>query len=116
MPEAPPRPCSFPGCGELVTGHVSQCAVHRAMQDRTAGSARARYGRGWQDLARAWLKRHPFCVFCGAPASQVDHISGDKKDRRPSNLRSLCSPCHHRRSWRDHQVGGAAARRHYDRQ
>lgn len=42
------------------------------------------------------------CVLCGATANQVDHIipycDGGSDD--PSNLRTLCGPCHSARSRR----------------
>ena len=31
------------------------------------------------------------CQICGAPATEIDHISGSSND--PSNLRALCKPC-----------------------
>ncbi|MDP1609694.1 MAG: HNH endonuclease [Sulfuritalea sp.] len=31
------------------------------------------------------------CQFCGAPATEIDHIEGSSND--PSNLRALCKPC-----------------------
>lgn len=52
----------------------------------------------WPQTRRLVLARdHGRCVFCGAPATDVDHID-DPNDHRTSNLRALCQPCHMRRT------------------
>jgi 5-methylcytosine-specific restriction enzyme A len=53
----------------------------------------------WQAIRRRHLARQPLCEGCSGvvPATEVDHIvpikSGGAK-RDPSNLQSLCRPCH----------------------
>lgn len=32
------------------------------------------------------------------PATEVDHIDGDNTNDDPSNLQSLCKPCHSRKT------------------
>lgn len=99
MPELPPRPCSFPGCPELVYDRRPLCATHRRIPTSSyQGSSSAVYGPGWNHFARQYLRRHPSCAFCGGQAEQVDHIDGDKRNRREWNLRPLCAPCHRRRT------------------
>lgn len=51
------------------------------------------------------------CVFCGAPANQVDHIFPDGP-HVPENLRSLCQHCHMQRT---QQQAVEARRRRYNR-
>ena len=40
MPEAPPRPCGQPGCGELVIGSDHCCEEHRRDQHRAIDALR----------------------------------------------------------------------------
>jgi len=89
MVSKPLRPCAVPGCPELVT---DECVRH----PRTTGASSGAYDADWAVLAKAYLRVHPWC-WCGARASEVDHIipvrmGGAKYDLR--NLRSLCHPHH----------------------
>lgn len=57
---------------------------------------RAQLPRDWQRIRAAQLQRDNHrCVLCDAPATDVDHY-GDPDDH--TRLRSLCSPCHKRRT------------------
>jgi len=39
--------------------------------------------------------RKPYCENCGAKKNlQIDHINGDRSNNNPSNLQTLCRPCH----------------------
>ena len=67
-------------------------------------SARKRgYDRDWEKLRAYHLAGSPLCVFCLRdgklmPANVVDHIKPFRDDWSlrldPSNLQSLCKPCH----------------------
>ena len=57
----------------------------------------------WKRLSAAHLKANPLCVFCKErgitkQAEQVDHVipctDNPVLQRDPTNLRSLCAPCH----------------------
>ena len=76
-------------------------------------SARARKqdGRGSPYDRREWrdrispdkLRANPLCEECEAhgkvvPAREVDHIDGNPENNDPKNLRSLCAPCHSRKT------------------
>jgi 5-methylcytosine-specific restriction enzyme A len=116
MSRAALQPCPVPHCGVLTRG--GRCRRHRAEQDRARGTARERgYDAAWQELARDWLLRFPWCgqradgrlyaehsrcvrrglrVLAGA----VDHIrslrdGGARLD--PANLQSLCISCNTRK-------------------
>ena len=56
---------------------------------------------GWTALRRACLQRDGWtCADCGGLANNVDHViprALGGRDELP-NLRSLCGPCHHRRT------------------
>lgn len=104
MPVRAPRLCR---CGHRVAhGALCPCerraeAERKARFDKGRPSAAARgYDADWRKLRAAHLKAHPFCVRCGAPARDVDHIEGVRKApaRRldPTNLQSFCTPCHSR--------------------
>lgn len=61
MPFAARRPCTWPGCSQLVQ-QGSRCDQHRRLQEQQRGSASARgYGRKWQQASAAYLRAHPLC-------------------------------------------------------
>lgn len=116
------RPCTWPGCGNLVQS--GRCAKHRQQADRELaerrGSASARgYDHDWELARRVYLAAHPFCeiaVKCnGLPlhrrvATAVDHIvpisrGGARLD--PANLQSACWACH---SWKTVTLDGGFGR------
>jgi 5-methylcytosine-specific restriction protein A len=109
MPTRPLRPCTSPGCPELVkSGRCARhLAAHYKSQDARRGSAAARgYGRRWQRIRADHLQLEPLCRFCRAEgrttaATEVDHIDGDSSNNAHTNLRSACKPCHSRRTMRD---------------
>jgi predicted phosphodiesterase/5-methylcytosine-specific restriction endonuclease McrA len=51
----------------------------------------------WRRIRATQLRREPLCS-CGRIAREVDHISADTADNRPSNLRSYCKSCHSRKT------------------
>ena len=68
--------------------------------------------REWRELSEAWRAEHPLCVACEAEgkvteATEVDHVI--PIHRRPdlrfdrSNLQSLCSEHHRRKSLADNR-------------
>lgn len=117
MPMAAPRPCTYPGCNELVRGG-GRCARHvsqvRQEQDEQRGSARERgYTRAWEKARAAWLRKHPLCQCdeCDdgrkaiTPATVVDHRIPHKGDMRlfwdSSNWQSMAQACHNRKTARE---------------
>jgi 5-methylcytosine-specific restriction endonuclease McrA len=88
VPSLPPnhRPASFSGRQHEVkqTDRQSRRAYH-------TGS------KGWRLIRRDILVRDAFtCVKCGHMdgSNEVDHIDGDSGNNDPSNLRTMCKPCH----------------------
>lgn len=70
--------------------------------------------KAWKDLRRWRLLTSPLCVFCQAAghateATVADHIKPHKGDMglflAPSNLQSLCKPCHDRHKQRAERAG-----------
>ncbi|MFD5599192.1 HNH endonuclease [Leucobacter sp. NPDC058333] len=59
---------------------------------------RDRLPKDWPQIRAAILERDGHrCQQCGRHGTHVDHIDpGD--DHRPSNLQTLCAPCHWRKS------------------
>ena len=100
MPRAALRPCTHPGCRALVRGE-SRCPSHPYLRSARIPDAFLQTGR-WRGLRAVYLKRHPLCVHCGAPAAHVDHIVS--RQVAPalalewSNLQGLCVPCHTRKT------------------
>lgn len=111
------RPCTYPGCKELVTS--GRCEAHRAKYeeqrkgqaqryDKERGTAASRgYNARWAAYSRRYRKENPLCVDCLARGvltsvehgGHVDHVKAvsgpdDPLFWEPSNHQSLCQPCH----------------------
>jgi 5-methylcytosine-specific restriction protein A len=56
--------------------------------------------RVWRAIRLEQLQHEPLCRLCMlnhtrvTPANEVDHVDGDSFNNAPSNLQSLCKPCH----------------------
>lgn len=93
----PLRPCSQPGCPELVT--AGRCASHTPARPTAAHRG---YDSAWQRLRARYLSNHYLCMVdqCYATASDVDHVLpralGGSDDER--NLQALCSTHHKRKT------------------
>jgi 5-methylcytosine-specific restriction protein A len=95
----PSRPCSRPGCPELVTNGTSRCFLHTPYRPTAAQRG---YDSAWQRLRARYLHDHYVCMIdqCYARASDVDHITPralggpDTAD----NLQALCSTHHKRKT------------------
>ncbi|RWR44981.1 HNH endonuclease [Sinirhodobacter ferrireducens] len=102
MPSRAPHIC---GCGHVVPSGVKcPCQIKRDAErkarfdkDRPSASERG-LGADWRKLRARHIRKHPFCVICGAPATDVDHIIPRRvaPERRldPTNLQSLCKKHH----------------------
>ena len=110
MPRRPPHPCSYPGCGVLVSG-PGPCPAHKKRMRQDYDRARQRdpitrfYGSGrWKRLRRLKLDRAPLCEPCKrdgrvTPADTVHHVielrdGGAALDM--ANLEAICRACHAR--------------------
>jgi 5-methylcytosine-specific restriction endonuclease McrA len=102
------RLCNWPGCGSVTTGrhcerHATQAERDRKqkqrMHDNSRPGARERgYTRDWEKERATYLRDHPSCYKCGAPATVVDHVEPHKGDKRKfwdkRNWQPLCAACH----------------------
>ena len=104
MARRPKRPCAAPGCPALISSG-SYCEAHakqrrqRQPDERPSAAARG-YDRKWRRIRAQFLKKHPECVECGQPATDVDHIvprAAGGSDQW-SNLQPLCHACHSRKT------------------
>lgn len=65
---------------------------------RNESRRRSELPADWNKIRARVLRRdNGKCVFCGAPANQVDHITPGQ-NHSIGNLRSLCRTCHMRRT------------------
>lgn len=119
MPTKPPRPCSHPGCPELVTTS-SRCQAHtrdehkrktrvRMQSERNREDKRFYDSAIWLKLRAFVLRTEPWCRECKsqrrmALAEVVDHItpiSAGGARTNLENLQPLCHACHNRKRWRE---------------
>jgi 5-methylcytosine-specific restriction endonuclease McrA len=56
----------------------------------------------WRKLRLVKLAHNPACEAdgCNAVATEVDHIDGNNRNMRMSNLQSLCKSCHSKKTYR----------------
>ena len=105
------RVCSFtgpPSCPVILTDGSTRCGAHSARKPDPRPSASARgYDVKWRRNAARFLKAHPLCVDCSAPATAADHDPVERRvlvalgDPHPDawhHLRPRCTPCHNRRT------------------
>jgi len=111
----PLRPCSYPGCPNLVTS--GRCPVHAASSAGGWKRDRSRqrlYDRRWQKFRAAFLAEHPWCVSCErigimTPAEHVDHVTphkGDPKMFWEGPFQALCASCHSKKTLEEMGRGG----------
>lgn len=106
-----PKLCAYPTCGQVVPNGVRFCHEHRRQPWVTAtptASAGAINSPGWRKLRSAILERdRHLCQIrgrkCTVTATAVDHIieAADGGTDDPSNLQSVCDPCHRSKTGRD---------------
>lgn len=104
-PRRAPRPCPVPGCA-AKSERGGRCAKHSHRPDRL----RVYDSSAWKRLRSIQLADQPFCEDCledgrTTAATDVDHVERvrDRPDLAldSSNLRSLCKPCHSRKTARE---------------
>lgn len=121
------KPCSRPGCPELVAS--GRCTTCQGQADKRRGTRQERgYGKAHTNRFRPGvLRRHPLCVCedqdhghgprCLAPSTVADHYPRSRRElvatgldpNDPKHGRGLCKPCHDRHT-AEAQPGGFLAR------
>lgn len=111
MPRRPKVPCQHPSCAALVEPGKLYCEEHKPLHPEAVRSAAKRgYGSKWKKASKAYLQSHPLCVMCMeegrcTKATVVDHIQPHRGDQKlfwdRSNWRSLCKPCHDKKTGRE---------------
>lgn len=106
MPSAARKPCSHPGCRELIAAKDSRCPSHLVQQrkqyDTRRGSSAARgYDHRWRLRRANHLSGEPLCRMCKAQgrytvATVADHITPHRGSVElfAGPLQSLCASCH----------------------
>lgn len=109
MPHKPDKPCSYPGCPNLVPAGQSFCPEHLKQMNQTYErygrdpAVRRHYGKEWRKVRGIYIKTHPFCEECYrngvmTRAEHVHHIVplSEGGNNNFDNLESLCKSCHSR--------------------
>jgi 5-methylcytosine-specific restriction endonuclease McrA len=78
---------------------IQRDCERKARHDAGRPTARERgYDSKWDKERAAYLKAHPRCVMCGAPATIVHHKTPHRGDRKlfwdRKNWSPVCKPCH----------------------
>lgn len=117
MPWKPNRPCSHPGCPELVGGrfceqHAKEEARRYEKYDRDPNRKKM-YGSRWKKIRDRYIAAHPLCEEClkedkVTAAEEVHHIKPLRQGgtHAGENLMALCKPCHSRISAREGERWG----------
>lgn len=112
MPSKAPRPCTHPGCPELVTAG-SRCTQHQreqfkhktkvAMQDDRKRDDKRFYDSAlWDRVRKQVLTKEPYCRECrrnkrltlAEVVDHIDRIQAGGSRLAASNLQPLCARCH----------------------
>ena len=112
--------CKNFGCPNLhhnASGYCDECtaryrATHpREEKEKPTSSARKYYSSWqWRKFAKDFLKEHPVCEICGAPAEVCDHkdMTADMMvdayggfDYEPAHYQALCRSCNVRKGTRE---------------
>jgi len=111
MPRMPLRPCTEPGCSELVDR--PPCGEHRRVRERQRRRDhvwRDYSGLHWEQIRRRVIEDQPLCATgCGAESREVDHIVALRLGGRSvrENLQALCKRCHSSKTARENGFGGS---------
>lgn len=104
MPYKALKPCSYPGCTNLV--QYGRCELHPMPNPYRDAEVQRLYGRGWQRRRRIYLTANPWCEEClraniYTPATDVHHLvrhGGDVEVFNSSPLEALCKACHSKKT------------------
>jgi 5-methylcytosine-specific restriction protein A len=113
---SPFRRCAHPTCGTIVRdGMGLRCPVHKAAAEaqrrahdraRSTDPFRIYSTPEWRIFRALVLAAHPYCVDCGALATDVDHLipvrEAPERALDPSNVAPRCHRDHSRRTSREH--------------
>ena len=121
-PMKAPRLCSQQGCPGLRQVGEKYCTDHayklKTDYPRRYPEHQKMYNAQWRKVRKMHLAGNPLCVVCGRGANVCDHIKPHKGDwllfYSPSNLQSLCTECHNKKTGIEFSFGKASPKS-YDR-
>lgn len=108
--------CKTLGCPNLHTnlsGYCDECTrkfrekhPKKEQEDRPSSNERG-YDHRWRMFSQRFLRSHPVCAICGAPAKVTDHKAATAEmmmdayghfDLDPNNYQALCYACNNRKA------------------
>ena len=122
------KKCKTYGCPNLhrnASGYCDECTARYrekhpqiTSEDKPTSSARRQYGSWkWRKFSQDFLRLHPVCEICGAPARVCDHkdMTADMMvdayggfDYDPLHYQALCFSCNARKGMREDRAMRAA--------
>ena len=111
MPTAALRPCTYPGCSNLVKS--GRCTDHQVdpvdVYHRDKNIKRLYDSDRWKRLRGQFITKNPWCAEClknnrHTLATDVDHIDpheGDELKFFAGPFQSLCHSCHAAKTGRE---------------
>ena len=113
MPTAMLKPCSYPGCTNLVRS--GRCSAHPYPDQHNHESQKLYNSKRWLGIRARQLKKQPWCEEClraniYTAATDVDHIEphrGDVTRFYKGPFQSLCKSCHSKKTAGEVLGGGA---------
>ena len=107
MPSKPFRPCRVAGCPSpaVIAGRCRKHArdIRREYDKDRPNAAQRGYDRAWRGIRASYLREHPYCSECNAPATDVDHIVPREQGGSDewANLQALCHRHHSAKTMRE---------------
>lgn len=105
--------CRYCGCTKYRISGSGFCEDHQWYEkqnnkpdyNRFSPSSDLYHCDRWRRERKEFLKENPSCVYCGEPATLIDHVIPHNGDEtlfwEKSNWQPLCAACHKKKTWKE---------------